>query len=146
MPSTKISRLGFTPRTASPARSAASRQSIGGVAAAPAGGAVRLVVQVDADHGGLFGVAGGKHRPGRRSSVASGSRWSYQSADSARRQSRAMAVQDDLQADLAGVVDDLVHDLQAGEALQVGVHVEVDAVWNAAGLEDWSLYGSRMAL
>jgi hypothetical protein len=47
----------------------------------------------------------------------------------------AVMVEHDPQSDLAGVVDDLVHDLQAVETLQVGVFREVDAVGGAARIE-----------
>jgi len=52
-----------------------------------------------------------------------------------------MMVEQDSQTDLARVVDDLVHDLQAGEPLEIGVLGEVDAVGRATGVEQ--LIGER---
>src|SRR6185369_16389123 len=51
------------------------------------------------------------------------------------RVARVVPVQQDAHALAARVVDDLVQDLQRGEALQVGVGVPVDAVGLRAGLE-----------
>ena len=44
----------------------------------------------------------------------------------ARTESVAMVIEDDLQSDLARIVDDLIHDLHGRKTLQVGVGRVVD--------------------
>ena len=58
-----------------------------------------------------------------------------------------MVVEDDLHADLARVGDDLVHDLQAAEALQVGVlAVSRSSFGRLPASNSWLENGRRMAL
>src|SRR5262245_18010792 len=47
-----------------------------------------------------------------------------------------MAIQEHAQPDLAAVGDDLVHNLQAAQPLQIGVQVEINSVWRAARVEE----------
>ena len=103
----------------------------GGVAVAPAGGALGFVEQVGADHRAVARVAARQHGPvvdpALLGVVAVAGDVPHVLAEvvvSLRR----VAVQDHAQADLAAVGDDLVHALDGGQPLQVGVLREVDAV------------------
>src|SRR5215471_4961676 len=46
-----------------------------------------------------------------------------------------MPVEKDSHPDLAGVANDLVHDLQCIEPLKIRISVEVDAAWDTPGIE-----------
>src|SRR5262245_65738510 len=89
---------------------------------------VRLVVQVRADHREIVGVALRQHLPVRyplRLTVLG-----IVPQAVLRRAGTglaAMMIEDDLEADLVSVLDDLVHDLQAGETLEIGIERIVDA-------------------
>ena len=99
-----------------------------GAAAAP-GTVVRLVVQVRTDDRLIVGIARRQHLPvvdpGRLRILAVVPQAILGRAGPG---IAAVMVEDDLEADLVCIVDDLVHDLQRRQALQVRVLAEVDAV------------------
>ena len=104
----------------------------GGVAAAPAGAGriglgalrVRLVEQVGADDGRVAGVALGEHLPVRdHRRLGDRARVPERRLAGGR---RTVAVEDHAHAEVAGVVDDLVEDLQRRQADQVRVREVVD--------------------
>jgi hypothetical protein len=96
-----------------------------------------LVVQVRADHRRSVGVAGGQHLPVVDPGLFRESALEPEAAAvGARAGGGAVVVEDDLEADLAGIGDDLVHDLQAVEAGEVRVPAVVDAVGSAARGEE----------
>ena len=106
----------------------------GGIAAAPAGGGVGFIVEVSAEDHGVADVALGEHQPvGNPAGLGIGRGIPEGGLGGS---VRAMAVEDDAQADLGGVADNLVHDVQAGKALQIGVEGEVDASGDTAGVEE----------
>ncbi len=120
MPSTKISQLGLTARMALPACSAARRQSVAGLPSPQVAIAVRFVVQVGADDRGVAGVALGQRHP----VVDPGLLRVHRAAGDVPQLlvgvvagHGAVLVEDDAQADLPGVGDDLVQDLQAAQTL-----------------------------
>ena len=112
------------------------RGPVGCGIAAPGRRPVRLVVQIGADHGRIAGIVPGQHRPVGDPLLLGVSALVPQPVGvGASPGAGAMVIEDDLQADLAGIGHDLVHDLQAGEAGQIRVLAEVDAVGRAAGVK-----------
>ncbi len=98
---------------------------------------MRFIVEIDADDGRVARIAGGQHRQvadplalGIRGRVPEAGRIGAVACF------RAVVIEEDLEADLARVGHDLVHDLQAALPLQVGILVEVDAVGRAARIEE----------
>ena len=97
---------------------------------------MRFVVQIGADDRRVAGVARRQHRPIADPTAFGIGRGVPQSRFvGAVAGVGAMMIEHDPQADLPGVVDDLVHDLQAAQPLQIGILREVDAVGRAAGVE-----------
>ena len=112
-------------RTALPARSAPRRQSLAPPQpqqAPLAVGVVRLVAEIHADDGGVVGVAAGEHLPVGDPGGFGVALGEPEAAEpGAVAGLGAVVVEDDLEALLAGVGDDLVEDLERVQALEVGV-------------------------
>ena len=103
---------------------------------APRGRPVRLVVKVDADHGRGSRVASREQREVRDpGALGIGRGVPEAGAVGTVARLRAVVVEDDPQADLAGIGHDPVHHLEAVEPLEVGILREVDAVRQAGRCE-----------
>ncbi len=116
--------------------------------AAPPGSVVRFVVQISTDHRRIVAVALCQHLPigdPRRLGVAALVPETVP-VGGAGAGAAAVVIEDHPHADLSGIADDLVHDLQRREACQLGVLVEVDAAGRRGGVQHLTEYGSRMVL
>ena len=102
----------------------------GGCAVAPRCRFLRLIEQIGADHGGVAGISFCQHDPiidPLRFGVVAVARDVPDIFVGEVVSLRGMTIEEDLQADLAGVGDHLVHALDGGEPLQVGIRAVVDA-------------------
>ena len=106
-------------------------------AVAPGGGAVRLVVEIDANNRRVAHISRCQHREvaDPRALRISGRVPEAGGVGTVARIG-AVVIQEDLEPNLPGIGHDRIHDLQAALPLQIGVLREVDAVGCASGVEE----------
>ena len=92
-----------------------------GIAGAPGGGPVRLVLEVEGDDVIVIGVPGREHLPGRHPAVLGEAALAVPEPVHEAVVGQRVVVEDDHESEATGLGDDGVHDLQGRLALQVGI-------------------------